>query len=140
MSSIYDIADPDPDPDVATEFVVRLAHDLQDHNCTPEIGQLGRTIVRWHTQIGARHQARVSNGPTAINNLIKRIKRVAFGSNDSTTTGSAPCSTPASPTVTYSPPSQPLNAKRGEKYALYIHQMTAVQLRPGRDIHRQGLG
>jgi transposase len=42
--------------------------------------QLGRIIVRWRTQIVAWHQAHVSNGPTeAINNLIKRVRRVAFG-------------------------------------------------------------
>jgi transposase len=36
--------------------------------------------VRWRTQITAWHRARVTNGPTeAANNLIKRVKRVAFG-------------------------------------------------------------
>ncbi len=46
----------------------------------PEINQLGCTIVRWCTSIAAWHRGRVSNGPTeAINNLIKRVKRVAFG-------------------------------------------------------------
>ena len=46
----------------------------------PEVRQLGRTIVRWRHQIAAWHQAQVTNGPTeAINNLIKRVKRVAFG-------------------------------------------------------------
>lgn len=68
------------DPDVALEFVTRLGHDLQDESCPPEINQLGRTIVRWRHQIAAWHQAFVSNGPTeAANNLIKRVKRVAFG-------------------------------------------------------------
>ncbi len=46
----------------------------------PRCGQLGRTLVRWRDQIAAWHQAHVTNGPTeAANNLIKRIKRVAFG-------------------------------------------------------------
>jgi transposase len=68
------------DPDLALEFVTRLGHDLQDDSCPPEIRQLGRTLVRWRHQIAAWHQAHVSNGPTeAINNLIKRVKRVAFG-------------------------------------------------------------
>ncbi len=41
---------------------------------------LGRTLLRWREQIAAWHQAHVSNGPTeAANNLIKRVKRVAFG-------------------------------------------------------------
>jgi Transposase len=41
---------------------------------------LGRTLLRWKDQIAAWHRAQVSNGPTeGANNLIKRIKRVAFG-------------------------------------------------------------
>jgi hypothetical protein len=53
---------------------------LQDESCPPEVNQLGRTILRWTDQITAWHRARVSNGPTeAVNNLIKRVKRVAFG-------------------------------------------------------------
>jgi transposase len=76
VRGIYDIAD----PDLADEFVTRLGQDLQDDDCPPEIQRLGRTITRWREQIAAWHQARVSNGPTeAINNLIKRVKRVAFG-------------------------------------------------------------
>ncbi|MCB1261963.1 MAG: ISL3 family transposase, partial [Acidimicrobiales bacterium] len=76
VRGIYDI----DDPDLAHEFVVRLGHDLQDDSCPPEIRQLGRTILRWSDPIAAWHHARVTNGPTeAINNLIKRVKRVAFG-------------------------------------------------------------
>jgi transposase len=46
----------------------------------PEIQKLGRTIRTWFDKICNFHLARVSNGPTeAINNLIKRIKRVGFG-------------------------------------------------------------
>ena len=68
------------DAEVADEFVERLGHDLQDNSCPPEVRSLGRTIVRWKAQIAAWHQAHVSNGPTeAANNLIKRIKRIAFG-------------------------------------------------------------
>ncbi|MGH8542165.1 MAG: transposase [Acidimicrobiales bacterium] len=37
-------------------------------------------LIRWKHQIAAWHRAHLSNGPTeAANNLIKRIKRVAFG-------------------------------------------------------------
>ena len=76
VRSIYDI----DDPGLAAEFVTRLGVDLQDESCPPEVRQLGRTIVRWSDQISAWHRARVTNGPTeAINNLIKRVKRVAFG-------------------------------------------------------------
>ena len=60
--------------------MTRLGHDLQDADCPPEIRRLGRTLIRWRHQIAAWHQAHVTNGPTeAANNLIKRIKRVAFG-------------------------------------------------------------
>lgn len=45
-----------------------------------ELQTLGRTIKRWFAKIMAWHEARVSNGPTeALNNLIKRIKRIGFG-------------------------------------------------------------
>ena len=65
---------------VAVEYVERLGHDLQDESCPPEINQLGRTLRTWRHQIAAWHQAHVSNGPTeAVNNLIKRVKRAAFG-------------------------------------------------------------
>lgn len=67
-------------PDLATDFVERLGHDLQDQSCPPEVRSLGRTLLRWKDQIAAWHQAHVSNAATeAANNLIKRVKRVAFG-------------------------------------------------------------
>jgi transposase len=76
VRSIYDHRD----PDLAHEFEQRLGRDLQDECCPVEVRSLGRTIIRWREQIAAWHQAHVSNGPTeAANNLIKRIKRVAFG-------------------------------------------------------------
>jgi len=76
VRSIYSI----DDPDLAEVFVEQLGHDLQDDDCPPEIRQLGRTLLRWHSQICAWHRSHVSNGPTeANNNLIKRVKRVAFG-------------------------------------------------------------
>lgn len=76
VRSIYDHTD----PDVGLEFVTRLGTDLQDESCPPEVNQLGRTITRWRHQIAAWHQAHVSNGPTeAANNLIKIVKRIAFG-------------------------------------------------------------
>jgi transposase len=76
VRSIYDHTD----PDLAEQFVDRLDHDLQDDSCPPEVRQMGRTILRRRDPIVAWHCAHVSNGPTeAVNNLIKRIKRVAFG-------------------------------------------------------------
>ena len=60
--------------------VNRLAEDLQDPGLPPEINRLGRTIWNWRAQIANWHAARVTNAPTeAANNLIKRVKRVAFG-------------------------------------------------------------
>jgi transposase len=68
------------DADLAEVFVTRLGHDLQDDSCPPEVNSLGRTLLRWKDQIVAWHRGHVTNGPTeAVNNLIKRVKRVAFG-------------------------------------------------------------
>jgi transposase len=76
VRGIYDI----DDPDLAREFVTQLGLDLQDESCPTEVHSLGRTLRRWLDQITAWHQAKVTNGPTeAINNLIKRIKRIGFG-------------------------------------------------------------
>ena len=66
--------------ELAVAFVDRLGHDLQDETCPIEARSMGRTLLRWRDQIAAWHRAHVTNGPTeAANNLIKRIKRVAFG-------------------------------------------------------------
>jgi transposase len=66
--------------DLAVAFVERLGRDLQDQSCPIEVRSLGRTLIRWKQQIAAWHRAHLSNGPTeAANNLIKRVKRVAFG-------------------------------------------------------------
>ncbi|MGH8995512.1 MAG: ISL3 family transposase, partial [Acidimicrobiales bacterium] len=67
-------------PDEARE----LLKDLQAHclkkAMPPEIQKLGRTIRTWFDKLCNWHLARHSNGPTeALNNLIKRIKRIAFG-------------------------------------------------------------
>ena len=68
------------DPIVAGQWVDDIARDFLDRNCPPEVHSLGRTIGRWREQIVAWHWSHVTNGPTeAANNLIKRIKRVAFG-------------------------------------------------------------
>ncbi|MEQ8716122.1 MAG: ISL3 family transposase [Acidimicrobiales bacterium] len=76
VRSIYEI----DDHELAVDFVDRLAIDLQDESVPPEINQLGRTVARWATQITNWHRSGLSNGPTeAINNLIKRIKRIGFG-------------------------------------------------------------
>jgi transposase len=79
VRSIYGI----DNAELASEFVAQLGIDLQDESFPPEIRRLGRTITKWRHQIAAWHQARFTNGPTeAVNNLIKRVKRVAFGITD----------------------------------------------------------
>jgi transposase len=76
IRGIYDI----DDPDAAGEFIDELIDDMLDSEMPPEVRSLGRTLRRWRDQIVAWHQALVSNGPTeAINNLIKRVKRIGFG-------------------------------------------------------------
>ena len=76
VREIYRIAD----PDVALDWVLELADTLEDPTYCPEIQRLGRTLRRWSSQIAAWHRSRASNGPVeAVNNLAKRVKRVAFG-------------------------------------------------------------
>jgi transposase len=71
------------DPDLALEWVSQLSHDLQDRDYPVEARSLGRTLGNWRHEIAAWHRAHVSNGPTeAANNLIKRVKRAAFGFRD----------------------------------------------------------
>ena len=68
------------DSELALEFVDRLADDMIDAVQPIEVRSLGRTLSRWRLQIAAWHTFHVSNGPTeAANNLIKRVKRAAFG-------------------------------------------------------------
>ena len=65
---------------LAEEWVTAIATDFCDPEMPPEVRRLGRTIGRWREQIVAWHRSHVTNGPTeAVNNLAKRIKRVAFG-------------------------------------------------------------
>ncbi len=61
-----------------------MLRDLLEHCASrampPEIQKLGKTIETWFDKICNFHTARVTNAPTeALNNLIKRIKRVGFG-------------------------------------------------------------
>ena len=65
---------------LAGAYLGELAENLTDTDCPPELRRLGRTLSRWHTAIINWHRARVTNGPTeAVNNLVKRVKRAAFG-------------------------------------------------------------
>ena len=68
------------DPDEAKAMLTELQAHCLKKAMPPEIQRLGRTIKAWFVKITNYHLARVSNGPTeALNNLIKRIKRVGFG-------------------------------------------------------------
>ena len=72
----YDI----PNPTMADRYLIELAADVQDNDFPPEVRALGRTLTRWRTEIVNWHRARATNGPAeAINNLVKRVKRAAFG-------------------------------------------------------------
>ena len=65
---------------LAEAWVVEIVRDFADSEMPPEVRRLGRTIGRWRDQIVAWHRSHVTNGPTeAVNNLVKRVKRVAFG-------------------------------------------------------------
>jgi transposase len=53
---------------------------MADEGWPPEVRSLGRTLKRWRDQIIAWHKLHITNGPTeSMNNLAKRVKRVAFG-------------------------------------------------------------
>ena len=76
VRQIYDHTD----PELAAAWVTEIARDFTDPEMPLEVRRLGRTIAKWATQIVAWHRSHVSNGPTeAINNLVKRVKRTAFG-------------------------------------------------------------
>jgi transposase len=55
VRSIYD----HHDEALATEFVPRLGHDLQDESCPIEVRSLGRTLLHWKQQICAWHSSHV---------------------------------------------------------------------------------
>jgi transposase len=99
LSSLLALGDPDGEVAIAYRMKERLRElyqhrdieqatamltELIDHAALPamppEIGKLGRTLKRWSTKITNYHLARMSNAPTeALNNLIKRIKRIGYG-------------------------------------------------------------
>jgi transposase len=68
------------DPQEARRILEELQHHCMKKAMPPEVQKLGRTIKHWFDKMANFHLARVSNGPTeALNNLIKRIKRIGFG-------------------------------------------------------------
>jgi transposase len=68
------------DPDEARAILDELQRHCRKKAMPPEVQRLGRTLHTWFDKIANFHLARVSNGPTeALNNLVKRIKRIGFG-------------------------------------------------------------
>lgn len=68
------------DPDDARQVLEELKAHCLKRAMPPEVQKLGRTLRDWFDKICNYHLARVSNGPTeALNNLVKRIKRIGFG-------------------------------------------------------------
>ena len=68
------------DPDEARAILDELQRHCLKKAMPSEIQRLGRTLRAWFDKICNYHLARVTNGPTeALNNLIKRIKRIGFG-------------------------------------------------------------
>jgi len=68
------------DPEEATSFLQDIIDTASKKSAPREVRSLARTLRNWFAGITAWHRARVSNGPTeGMNNLIKRVKRVAFG-------------------------------------------------------------
>jgi transposase len=99
LTSLLALGDPDGEVAIAYRIKERLREFYQEPNIDrakamltelidhaalpampPEVGKLGRTLKRWAVKICNYHLARMSNAPTeALNNLIKRIKRVGYG-------------------------------------------------------------
>ena len=76
LRSFYEICDPVD----AEAYLDDLIDDATDDSQPVEVRSLGKMLATWRTQILNWHRCRLSNGPTeSANNLIKRIKRVAFG-------------------------------------------------------------
>ena len=99
MASLLELGDPNGEVAIAYRAKERLREfyrctdidtaramltELIDHCARPampaELRKLSRTLKRWFDKIVNFHIARISNAPTeALNNLIKRIKRIGFG-------------------------------------------------------------
>lgn len=74
--SVYDHTD----AELAEQWIDELVRDCTDASMPLEVRRLGRTLKKWRDQITAWHRSGVSNGPTeAVNDLVKRVKRTAFG-------------------------------------------------------------
>ena len=76
LREFYQCADRDQARSMLTELVEHCRRPVMP----AELRRLGVTLQKWFEKIWNYHLAKVSNGPTeALNNLIKRVKRVGFG-------------------------------------------------------------
>ena len=68
------------DEEVASRWIDELIRDMADETWPVEVRSLGRTLKNWRDAIIAWHRSKATNGPTeGANNLVKRVKRAAFG-------------------------------------------------------------
>ena len=66
--------------ELADTWINELIADMKQPHWPVEVRSLGRTLKNWRAEIIAWHKIQISNVPTeGANNLIKRVKRVAFG-------------------------------------------------------------
>ena len=101
------------DYELACAFIDALIDDMADPTWPTEVRSLGRTLKKWRCEIVAWHKLHITNGPTeSMNNLAKRVKRVAFGFRHSGTTGCVLSFMPASRTGTYSRQLHPAETRR----------------------------
>ncbi len=76
LAEFYELDSPEEARERLTEIVARSSSPVN----SPELQKLGRTLKRWFEKIMAYHDTHLTNGPTeGLNNLLKRVKRVAFG-------------------------------------------------------------
>ena len=69
-----------PTYQLAQQFIDELIRDMADKSWPVEMRSLGRALKKWRDQIVAWHKLHFTNGPTeSMNNLAKRVERVAFG-------------------------------------------------------------
>jgi transposase len=70
------------DPDTATELLRDIIDHASKRSAPYEVRPLATTLRNWFEQIVAWHEAKVDGPTEGINNLLKRVKRVAFGLNN----------------------------------------------------------
>lgn len=68
------------DPELAAQWVDELVRDMSDKDRPPKVRSLAKALKRWKHEIVVWHRHQKTNGPTeGVNNLVKRVKRGAFG-------------------------------------------------------------